>query len=88
MGQRERFFLERSRLDRTVDDAEALGPVLERLHNELLSPLIDRTFERCAEAGMNDHLAKPITAASLYATVLRWLRDGSAAAAAVRRNCG
>lgn len=29
-----------------------LGPVLERLHNELLSPLIDRTFDRCAEAGI------------------------------------
>lgn len=29
-----------------------LGPVLERLHNELLTPLIDRTFERAAEAGI------------------------------------
>ncbi len=29
-----------------------LGPVLERLHNELLSPLIDMTFERCASAGI------------------------------------
>lgn len=28
-----------------------LGPVLERLHNELLDPLIDTTFERLAEAG-------------------------------------
>ena len=27
-----------------------LGPVLERLHNELLDPLIDATFERLAEA--------------------------------------
>jgi hypothetical protein len=27
-----------------------LGPVLERLHNELLSPLIDITFDRLAEA--------------------------------------
>ena len=33
-----------------------LGPVLERLHDELLSPLIDRTFERCAKAGI---LPKP-----------------------------
>lgn len=29
-----------------------LGPVLERLHNELLSPMIDLAFERCAEAGI------------------------------------
>lgn len=29
-----------------------LGPVLERLHNELLEPLIDMTFERCNEAGI------------------------------------
>ena len=28
-----------------------LGPVLERLHNELLDPLIDSTFEALAEAG-------------------------------------
>ena len=30
----------------------ALGPVLERLHNELLSPLIDITFEYCSNAGI------------------------------------
>lgn len=29
-----------------------LGPVLERLHNELYSPLIDMTFQRILEAGM------------------------------------
>lgn len=29
-----------------------LGPVLERLHNELLSPLIDITFERMSSAGI------------------------------------
>lgn len=29
-----------------------LGPVLERLHNELLSPLIDVTFDRMLEAGI------------------------------------
>ena len=30
----------------------ALGPVLERLHNELLQPLIDITFDNMLEAGM------------------------------------
>jgi hypothetical protein len=29
-----------------------LGPVLERLHNELLSPLIDNAFDTAAEAGI------------------------------------
>lgn len=29
-----------------------LGPVLERLHNEMLTPLIDLTFDRIIEAGM------------------------------------
>ncbi|MFZ9511794.1 MAG: portal protein, partial [Burkholderiaceae bacterium] len=29
-----------------------LGPVLERLHNELLSPMIDIAFDYCAEAGI------------------------------------
>lgn len=29
-----------------------LGPVLERLHNELLSPLIDRTFDYMVEANL------------------------------------
>jgi len=30
----------------------ALGPVLERLHNELLHPLVDMTFDTMAEAGI------------------------------------
>jgi hypothetical protein len=29
-----------------------LGPVLERLHNELLSPMIDLAFDYCTEAGI------------------------------------
>jgi hypothetical protein len=29
-----------------------LGPVMERLHNELLDPLIDMTFQRMLEAGV------------------------------------
>lgn len=37
-----------------------LGPVLERLHNELLSPLIDMTFDRIVEAGLlRGRLAPP-----------------------------
>ena len=29
-----------------------LGPVLERLHNEMLSPKIDLTFQRIMDAGL------------------------------------
>lgn len=29
-----------------------LGPVLERLHNEMLEPLVSHTFERCMEVGI------------------------------------
>jgi hypothetical protein len=37
-----------------------LGPVLERLHNELLSPIVDITFDRVAEAGLlTGRLAPP-----------------------------
>lgn len=29
-----------------------LGPVLERMHNELLAPLVEQTFKRCVQVGM------------------------------------
>ncbi|MFZ2267651.1 MAG: response regulator [Azonexus sp.] len=31
--------------------------------------------ERCLQAGMNDHIAKPIDVARLYATLADWLKD-------------
>jgi two-component system, sensor histidine kinase and response regulator len=34
--------------------------------------------ESCLAAGMNDHLTKPVDAAVLYSTVLRWLSTGAA----------
>jgi CheY-like chemotaxis protein len=29
--------------------------------------------QRCLEAGMNDHIAKPVKPSVLFASVLRWL---------------
>jgi CheY-like chemotaxis protein/HPt (histidine-containing phosphotransfer) domain-containing protein len=39
--------------------------------------------ERCIEAGMSDHLAKPITPDELFATLQRWIGSREGAAAAV-----
>lgn len=38
--------------ERQTEKMLVLGPVLERLHNELLKPLIDITFDIAAEAGI------------------------------------
>lgn len=37
---------------RNEEKMTMLGPVLERLHNELLGPLVEMTFERIVQAGM------------------------------------
>jgi len=37
---------------------------------------VDR--ERCLEAGMNDHIAKPIEPEELFRVLAQWIRSGSA----------
>ncbi len=45
--------------------------------------------ERCLEAGMNDHVAKPIDVAALFGTLGKWLAPPRAAAGATEpRNAG
>jgi CheY-like chemotaxis protein len=59
------------------------GPALQRLPIiALTAGAFDEDRQRCAEAGMNDHLAKPITSAALYSTLLRWLHQAVAEAPA------
>jgi len=35
--------------------------------------------QRCLDAGMNDHLAKPVNPVAMYATLARWVRRATAA---------
>lgn len=59
-----------------------LGPVLERLHNELLSPLIDITFDRMAEAGILPPAPPEIQGADLEIEFVSTLAQAQRAVAA------
>jgi two-component system sensor histidine kinase/response regulator len=40
--------------------------------------------DRCLEAGMNDHIAKPIEPKELFRVLAQWVRNGSASQRASR----
>ncbi len=61
--------LQATRLIRAMPDAAEL-PILAMTANAF-----DEDKRRRAEAGMNDHLAKPFEPTQLYSMVLRWLPD-------------
>ncbi|GEM_PF-3656266 len=62
-----------------MDGVEA-ARAIRRLPGRELTPIIAMTAnafaedrQRCLEAGMNDHVAKPFTPDRLFETILRWL---------------
>ncbi len=59
-----------------------LGPVLERLHNELLSPLIDITFESCLEAGILPPIPRELEGMELDIEFISTLAQAQRAVAA------
>lgn len=59
-----------------------LGPVLERLHNELLSPMIDITFDACAEAGILPEIPKELQGMQIEIEFISTLAQAQRAVAA------
>ena len=56
-----------------------LGPVLERLHNELLAPLVENTFARCLEVGMVPTPPKELQGAELQVEFISTLAQAQRA---------
>jgi len=61
-----------------MDGLEAARAIRER--GDTLVPIVAMTANAfvedriaCLEAGMNDHIAKPVNPAALYAILMRWL---------------
>lgn len=58
-----------------------LGPVLERLHNELLEPLVSHTFERCMEVGILPPLPEELDGVQLQVEFISTLAQAQKAVA-------
>ena len=63
--------LDATRAIRALPDGNAV-PIIAMTANAFGA---DR--HRCLEAGMDDHIAKPVSADLLYATLLRWLQHAA-----------
>ena len=67
-------------LEATRTIRAALGDTLPIL--AMTANALDDDREACLQAGMNDHVPKPVDSEHLYATLLRWLPSRSAGAPA------
>jgi len=60
--------LSATRAIRALPDAHARAPIVAMTANTF-----DEDRKACADAGMDDFIAKPVDAETLVATLLRWL---------------
>ena len=67
--------------ERTQEKMMMLGPVLERLKNELLDPLIERTFNVCLRAGILPPPPEEIQGRELHVSYISMIAQAQNAAA-------
>ena len=75
--------------ERTQEKMMMLGPVLERLKNELLDPLIERTFNICLRAGILPQPPEEIQGRELHVSYISMIAQAQKAAAlnTIRQGC-
>ena len=69
-----------TRAIRALDEAVARTPIVA-----LTANVQPEHVTRCREAGMDDHVAKPVSPADLAETIARHLRDDTSVTACARR---